>query len=106
MSAPAIGTVKHEALRLLAAVDYYERRDEPRGESNRTSSSDRLKGVKYDSVGLSYAEILRRLRERFPEAGTSVACLRWYAVHTRGGDEGYEGVVLPYRRPRSGRRSN
>jgi hypothetical protein len=35
------------------------------------------------SVGLSYDEILTRVREEFPDCNTSVACLRWYCVQLR-----------------------
>jgi len=31
-------------------------------------------------LGLPYDEILRRVAKRFPEAETSVNCLRWYAT--------------------------
>lgn len=34
-------------------------------------------------VGRTYASILEELHEQFPEAQTTVACLRWYAVHMR-----------------------
>lgn len=33
--------------------------------------------------GHSYETILNRIHEQFPEGKTSVACLRWYAVHMR-----------------------
>jgi hypothetical protein len=35
-------------------------------------------------LGRSYADILEELHGKFPEAVTSVACLRWYAVKMRG----------------------
>lgn len=46
-------------------------------------------------VGHSYETILAKIREQYPEAKTSIACLRWYAVHMR--DRG----VLPPSRPRA-----
>lgn len=33
--------------------------------------------------GHSYEVILNRIKAQFPEAKTTVACLRWYAVHMR-----------------------
>lgn len=33
--------------------------------------------------GLSYEEVLAEVKEQFPEAKTTVACLRWYAAHMR-----------------------
>lgn len=33
--------------------------------------------------GHSYETILNKIHEQFPEGKTSVACLRWYAVHMR-----------------------
>jgi hypothetical protein len=46
-------------------------------------------------VGYPYEAILNDIREKFPEAKTSVACLRWYAVHMR------ERGVMPPNRPRA-----
>jgi hypothetical protein len=31
-------------------------------------------------LGLPYSEILRRVKAKFPEAETSINCLRWYAT--------------------------
>lgn len=46
-----------------------------------------LEVVTYDEdkrpYGHSYETILNRIHEQFPEGKTSVACLRWYAVHMR-----------------------
>jgi hypothetical protein len=46
-------------------------------------------------VGHSYEAILSKIKEQFPEAKTSIACLRWYAVHMR------ERNVMPPNRPRA-----
>lgn len=61
-----------------------------------------LKDGKY-TVGYTYAQILDILAAEFPEASTSVACLRWYVVHMRSDarDEGKPWPPLPQVRPRS-----
>jgi transcriptional regulator len=46
-------------------------------------------------VGHSYATILEKIKERYEGAKTSVACLRWYAVHMR------EAGKMPPTRPRA-----
>lgn len=87
-----VRTIKQASLELMCLVDFYE---------NKTTG-ERDNGPNYTnarSVGLSYAEILRRLADEFPDAKTSVACLRWYAVKVRTGERYYEGYVLPQRRP-------
>ncbi len=46
-------------------------------------------------VGVPYEDIIAKIKAQFPEAKTTVACLRWYAVHMRERD------VLPPNRPRA-----
>lgn len=46
-------------------------------------------------VGRSYDDILQAIRAEFPDAKTTVACLRWYAVHMRANE------VMPPNRPRA-----
>lgn len=63
----------------------------------RTVSEDLLKEVAYHDddkrpFGLAYDEILARVHTQFEGAKTTVACLRWYAVHMRE-----RGVQLPHR---------
>lgn len=55
------------------------------------------------SVGLKYIEVLGIIREEFPEASTSIACLRWYVVHLRmdANEEGKPWPDLPQIRPRT-----
>jgi hypothetical protein len=55
------------------------------------------------SVGLKYIEVLDIIRAEFPEASTSVACLRWYIVHLKidANDQGLPWPDLPQKRPRS-----
>lgn len=36
-----------------------------------------------EGKGLPYSEVLKRIFVQFPDAKTSVACLRWYATHMR-----------------------
>lgn len=61
-----------------------------------------LKDGKY-TTGHTYSHILEVLAAEFPEASTSVACLRWYVVHMRSeaDDLGVEWPPLPQVRPRS-----
>lgn len=64
-----------------------------------------LKEGRY-TIGLTYQRILEILAFEFPEASTSVACLRWYNVHMKGdaADEGLPFPDLPQYRPRSSAR--
>lgn len=61
-----------------------------------------LKDGKY-TVGHTYQDILDILKDEFPEASTTVACLRWYVVHEREEaiDQGLPWPDLPHFRPRS-----
>ena len=43
-------------------------------------------------VGLSYEDILAEIKSQFPEAKTTISCLRWYAVRLREAN-----TVLPQR---------
>jgi hypothetical protein len=55
------------------------------------------------SIGLKYKEVLDIIHGEFPEASTSVACLRWYVVHLRmdANDLGIPWPDLPQIRPRA-----
>lgn len=55
------------------------------------------------SIGLKYKEVLQIIQQEFPEASTSVACLRWYVVHLRmdANDLGLPWPDLPQIRPRA-----
>jgi hypothetical protein len=55
------------------------------------------------TVGLPYAEIIERLREEFPEAQVSSACLRWYVsrITDEVRDLGLGSTGFPQYRPRS-----
>lgn len=55
------------------------------------------------SIGLEYEAVLKIIQGEFPEASTSVACLRWYVVHLRmdANDLGLPWPDLPQIRPRS-----
>lgn len=85
------GAIRELACALLKEVSYYEDKNEAVGPHNRVAESD----SDARPVGLTFAEILAKVKEAFPEAKTSYACLRWYGVHLRNA-----GVVLP-RRPKS-----
>ncbi len=38
------------------------------------------------NVGIGYEDIIAKIKVQFPTANTTVACLRWYAVHMRERD--------------------
>lgn len=97
--------IKRRALELL----YEKVREAPKEELEsgqlQADNGDRpllLRDGKY-TVGHTYQHILEVLRNEFPEASTSVACLRWYVVHERieAVDEGLPWPDLPQVRPRS-----
>jgi hypothetical protein len=93
-------SIKKTALQLLQIVDHFELRSADCGPSNRIEVADALSFDRsaIRSVGLPYSEVMRRLKIDYPNAVTSVACLRWYCVKAREGAFG-DGVVLPQRRP-------
>ena len=74
-------TIKDSACRLLCKF--------PRVENGQT-------------IGYSYAEVLKMLRAIHPTARTSNGSLRWYATQIRQQAEGFEGYTLPDCRPRGG----
>ncbi len=96
------GAIRPAVIELLSEAEYCERRDRKRGPTNRLSAEQaaRLDRSALRSVGPSYADLLERLRARFPYAKTTAACLRWYAVQMRDGNARFPGA-LPQRRPRS-----
>lgn len=89
-------TIRATAIELLCYVAYYENKDEKASDENRVSADH----PSARSVGLPYNEVLDGIMIVFPEAKTSVACLRWYSVKIRGEELGYEGLRLCQRRPR------
>lgn len=50
-------------------------------------------------VGHTYPAILEAVKAEFPEAATSIACLRWYATKLNGSHRTTKGsaVVMPHR---------
>lgn len=54
-----------------------------------------------DQSGLSYADVLARVRKRFPKAKTSLADIRWNAYQCRNRVEGFDHVTIPTKRPHS-----
>ena len=86
------GDLKAAVMAALAHVDHYEDRD-----TRRPVAPD-APGAR--SVGLSYREIQRRVRARYPGGRTiSILTIRSYARDARE-----EGREMPYRRPNSTRR--
>lgn len=55
------------------------------------------------NVGFSYAAILHKIAELFPNSTTSNACLRWYLVRIRQEFEGFDKFKMPtkFKRPKS-----
>ena len=85
------GEIREFCEAALAEVDYFENKDKPVGPENILKTASKLTRT----VGVSFGDILTRVKKAFPDASTSYACLRWYAVHMRRA-----GTVLP-RRPKS-----
>ena len=54
------------------------------------------------SKGISYEEILKKVLEDFPYAGTSLNSIRWYARKIK--EETYPGYKMPYFRPQPERK--
>jgi len=75
---------------LMQAAYHEDKTKEICAENRRKTAS-----AKTRPVGFSFIEILDQLKKEFPDARTSYACLRWYAVHLRNADK-----ELP-RRPKS-----
>jgi len=91
------GAIKRKAVELLCEV--VGQVDRKTGKP--TESTDFLDVY---TVGHPYKAVLALLLEEFPEAKTTLGCLRWYAVKLRNSEEGYEGHTLPQKRP-SGRKA-
>lgn len=85
------GEIRELCETLLSTVAYHENKSKDVGPENVLKNA----GKNTRPVGLSFAEILGDVKRTFPDANTSYACLRWYAVHMRRA-----GAVLP-RRPKS-----
>lgn len=85
------GEIRELCETLLSTVAYHENKSKDVGPDNQLKKSSKLTRP----VGMSFAEILDDVKATFPNANTSYACLRWYAVHMR-----HAGVTLP-RRPKS-----
>lgn len=86
-------TIKDRAVQLLCFVSHYEDVDlKCEVDSDYPAAG---------SVGLSYADILDKIKDEFPDCGTNISCLRWYAVQIRNRQKGYGDRTLPRRRPRS-----
>lgn len=90
-------TIREASLDWLCHVDHYEDKTKKSGPDNRVPADH----SQARSVGLPYLSIIDAIKEEFPGAQTSVACLRWYAVKVRVEEFGYEGYKLVQRRPRA-----
>lgn len=75
----------------LVEIAYHENKSKDVGPENVLKKASKLTRP----VGVPFSEILDSVRKAFPDANTSYACLRWYAVHMRRA-----GTILP-RRPKS-----
>ena len=92
-NATSKGAIKRKAIELLTTtVGAVDRKT---GEAARMDESP----ANIYTMGLSYKAVLRELLKEFPEAKTTLPCLRWYAVKLRNEEEGYEGHTLPQKRP-------
>ncbi len=90
-------TIREAALAWLCHVEYYEDRDGKSGPDNVVKEDH----PKARSVGITYLDIIDRIKQEFPDCDTSVACLRWYSVKVRTHELGYEDYRLCQRRPRA-----
>ena len=88
---PRRGELKAAILTALVHIDHYEDRDTRRPVEPDAASAR--------SVGLSYREIQRRVRAKYPGGNVSIMTIRSYAR-----DAKLEGWTMPYRRPNSTRR--
>ena len=87
---PRRGEVKTEIMAALSHIDHYEDRD------TRRPVDPNAPGAR--SVGLSFREIQRRVRAKYPGSGVSILTIRSYARDAAQG-----GQTMPYRRPNSAR---
>lgn len=93
---PAGTTIKELSINLLCAIDYYMDKTKDPSPENRVDAKHKNAG----SVGFTYLEIDRRIREIFPLAKPQVCQLRWYVDKIKSGEGEYEGFRLPWDRPR------
>lgn len=89
--------IKERSVKYLCAVIYYEERSLPRGPQNKFSEPSPTRR----SVGMSYVDILAKIKEEVPECKTTIASLRWYSGKMQSGDLGPNEYVMPARRERS-----
>lgn len=99
---PKADGVNHLVQQMLQAADKKEEPTKPRAKREPKATKEKkekgpvirvvaelllLEVVTHDEdkrpYGHSYEEILNRIRAQFEGAKTTVACLRWYAVHMR-----------------------
>lgn len=99
---PKADGVNHLVQQMLQAADKKEEPTKPRAKREPKATKEKkekgpvirvvaelllLEVVTHDEdkrpYGRSYEEILNRIRAQFEGAKTTVACLRWYAVHMR-----------------------
>lgn len=89
-------TIREYSIELLCKVEYYEDRGRAAHPDNRVPPTH----ANARSVGMPYEDIIKAIKQRWPESETTPECLRWYAVHIRNGSDGYQGFRLAQRRPR------
>lgn len=93
-----VRTIRALAIELLCATDYFE---DKLKKACPIENAIKEGEPNARSVGIPYDQIIRAIKDEFPDCGTTVACLRWYAVKIRVEEFGYEDLVLPQRRPRA-----
>lgn len=89
--------IKDRCTHYLCEVIYYEERNLPRGPENRFSEPSPSRR----SVGMSYEEVLRKVKEDIPTCKTTIASLRWYSGKMQAGDLQGGSYIMPTRRERS-----
>lgn len=94
---PKPNTIKGLTCELLCEVVYFEDKTKEPGPKNRVAVSNKNRR----SVGHPYQTVAEMVKETFPDAKVSADSVRRTAGRIRADEPGYEGYLLPGRRPRA-----
>jgi hypothetical protein len=89
--------IRDTVLHALAIVDHFKHRTT--GEEISKRRAKKFDRAAILSVGLPYAEVVRRVRARCPQSKIKPAEVRWYAHMVRSRADKFEHGRLPDRRP-------
>ena len=91
-------TVTQYICDLLCEVVYYEDKTKPPDpKKNRVTN----RNPNRRSVGLTYVDIVKQVKTKFPDAKVTTTSLRRIAHQIQTGEIGHDLMLLPQRRPRS-----